>query len=423
DGASGLEFLRARVVDLVLCDLRIPGISGIDLVRQMKEERPNLPIIIMTAYGTVESAVDLLKLGVYDYLAKPLNYEKLSFLIAKALEQSRLLSEVESLRSQVQTRYHFQNLVGKSRKMQEVYDLVARVAATDSTVLLEGETGTGKELAARAIHHSGPRRKGPFIAVNCAVFPETLLEAELFGHEKGAFTGAISEKKGDFELADGGTLFLDEIGSASPAAQAELLRVLQDREFRRVGGTKTIRVDVRVIAATNQDLRQRVSAGQFRQDLFYRLHVIPMTLPPLRERHEDIPSLVDHFLRKIVPGAQRKILAPETLQVLYRHHWPGNVRELENLVERLVVTCDREVIPPEALPPEILWQGSGGSEGLGPMGRMPEVSPVGMTLEEHERELIRTTLERTGGSRKQTAEILGISRKILWRKMRRYGMG
>ncbi|MBI5197634.1 MAG: sigma-54-dependent Fis family transcriptional regulator [Nitrospirae bacterium] len=416
DGEGALKLISSRLIDLILCDLRVPKINGAEIVKRVRETHPHLPIIVMTAYGTVESAVNLIKSGVYEYLPKPLDYDKLQFVIGKALEQTRLLSEVEALRSQLQERYQFRNLIGKSKGMQEVYRLIARVADTDSTVLLEGETGTGKELAARAIHYSGQRKPGPFIAVSCAAFPEGLLESELFGHERGAFTGAVSEKKGDFELADGGTLFLDEIGSASPAAQAELLRVLQDKVFRRIGGTRNIQVDVRVIAATNQDLQQLVTQGRFRQDLFYRLHVIPIQLPPLRDRREDIPYLVEHFLRKFTPASGGKVMAPETLQVLYQHDWPGNVRELENLVERLVVTCDRDLISPEYLPAEIRRDPQGISDCI------PQIPESGVTLDQMEEGLIRKTLEKTGGNRNMAASLLGVSRKVLWRKMKRYRM-
>jgi len=408
-------------LDLAIIDLRLqPGEDGIALLQLVRERAPEASAILMTAYGSIESAVAAMRAGAYDYVTKPFRAEEILKVVAKALEQRRLQREVRRLRREVERRYSFANLIGKSRAMQEVFHQIEQVAASRGTVLISGESGTGKELVARAIHYNSPRRHNPFVVIDCAAIPETLQESELFGHAKGAFTGAIATKRGLFEEADGGTLFLDEVGELRPGTQATLLRVLQDGTFRRVGETRTLRVDVRVIAATNKDLAEAVRTGQFREDLYYRLRVVPIHLPPLRERREDIPLLVDHFLQSGRSGSARgdvRRITPEALELLLRYPWPGNIRELENAIERALLFCDGEAITPAHLPPEIRDHTETIRVGL-PPDSLSLREALSHTTRETEQSLIRRALDRARGNRTQAARLLGISRRALLYKLK-----
>jgi len=349
EGLSALKKIKKEEVDLVITDVKMPGLDGIKLLKEIKKVSPSTLVIVITAYGTIENAVEAMKEGAYDYITKPITPEQLKLVLQKISQHKNLLRENRYLRAEVNQRYNFEELVGESPGMKEVYSMIDKVAKTKATVLIQGESGTGKELVARAIHYRGPRRDKPFIKLNCAALPEDLLESELFGHEKGAFTGAFSRREGRFELADRGTLLLDEISETSPSFQVKLLRVLQEGEFERVGGTKTLKVDVRIITTTNRDLEKLVKEGKFRDDLYYRLNVLPVHLPPLRERKEDIPLLALHFLEKYSRhnGLKLKSISRECLQMLKEYHWPGNVRELENVIERMVVMNEKEIILPQ----------------------------------------------------------------------------
>jgi len=358
NGRKALEIISTEPhLNVVLCDLIMPDMNGIEVLKEALQINPRLSLVMITAHGTIKTAVDAMKLGAFDYITKPFDMDEIKLVAKNALERSRLLGENIELKQELKTRFQFENIVGSSTKMREVYKVVERVANSNATVLIRGESGTGKELIARAIHYNSPRASKPFIAVSCAALPETLLESELFGHEKGAFTGAVGQKAGRFELANHGTLFLDEVPEISPAVQVKLLRALQEREFERVGGTKTIKVDVRVIAATNRNLEELVEMGQFRPDLYYRLQVIQIFIPPLRDRREDIPELVEHFIQKFnqANGKRVKAVSPETMELLMKYNWPGNVRELENAIERGVVLAEEgaELITPDLLPAAI----------------------------------------------------------------------
>jgi two-component system response regulator HydG len=371
---------------------------------------------MMTAYASIKTAVEALKSGAYDYLTKPLDTDELKILIKKALEHYRLQEENVLLKERLADRFDFSKIIGKSRRIKELFENLSLIAPSDATVLIYGESGTGKELVANAIHQNSPRAQNPFIKVSCAALPETLLESELFGHERGAFTGALTRKAGRFQLADGGTLFLDEVNVMSSTTQVKLLRVLQEREFEPLGSTKTIHVDIRLIAATNKELEAEVKEGRFREDLFYRLNVVPIHLPPLRERKEDIPLLAEHFFQIYQEKNKKSVkgFLPKTIDTLMRYDWPGNIRELENVIERAILLCRSEYISPKDLPPPLQ-----GEE----VGEQPIISiPPGMTLEQVEREAIIQTLEETGGNRTQTAQILGISRKTLQNKLKEYGL-
>ncbi len=416
DGKTAIEAVEREFYDLILMDVRMTELDGIEAMQEMKKISPAIPIIIMTAYGSVETAVDALKSGAYDYLTKPLDIEELKILINKALDHYRLREENIVLRERLADRFDFSKIIGKSKPMKDLFETLAMIAPSNATVLLYGESGTGKEIVANALHQNSPRTKSPFIKVSCAALPETLLESELFGHERGAFTGAIGRKEGRFQLANGGTIFLDEVSEMSPTTQVKLLRVLQEREFEPLGSTKTIHVDIRIIAATNKNLEEEVKKGNFREDLFYRLNVVPIEVPPLRRRKEDIPLLAKHFLNIYCEKAQtpNKGFLPKTMDLMIRYDWPGNIRELENAIERAVLLCQGEYISPEDLPHAVQ-----GAEGEG----LPGVAvPSGMTLREVEREVIVQTLEETEGNRTQTARILGISRKTLQNKLKEYGI-
>jgi len=436
---EALELLGKKGYDVVVTDLRMPGMDGIELLERIKAESPDTEVIVITAYGTVRTAVRAMKLGAYEYLTKPFDNEELLLLLERIRRMREVMEENVRLRRRLEERYRLEDMVGKSHKMQKVFRLIRTVASSDSTVLLQGETGTGKELAAHAIHELSPRRDGPFVKVSCAALSRELLESELFGHVRGAFTSAIKDKPGKFELADGGTIFLDEVDDIPLELQVKLLRVLQEREFERVGGTMTIRVDVRVIAATKVDLLERVRRGLFREDLYYRLNVVPIRLPPLRERKEDVPLLMEHFLRKL--GAEGRIeMTPEAMKLLMDYDWPGNVRELENLVERLVVVGAGPKVGPEDLPPEIrspaprergpsLEEVLRRQEELERMIRMlgssePRLGDASFEeiVEAKERELITEALRRTGGNKTRAAELLGMKLSTFRDKMKRLGL-
>jgi len=350
-----MEIIEKEDLDLLIADIRLPEMSGMEILKRCREIRPDVPVIMITAYGNMKQAIEALKIGALDYIIKPFDIEELKITVAKGMEKRRLEQENLLLKREIRERYSFENMIGKSRAMQEIFALIEKIAGTDSTVLITGESGTGKEMAARAIHGLSRRSDRPFVSINCAALPENLLESELFGHVKGAFTGAVSDKKGMFEVAQHGTLFLDEVGEMSPWTQVKLLRALQERKIRRVGGTEEIPVDVRIIAATNQDLKKRIEEGKFREELYYRLNVISFEMPPLRRRVEDIPLLVNHFLQKYCQqmGKKMKRISPEAMSLLEMYDWPGNVRELENVIERVVAIEDRETITPASLPPEI----------------------------------------------------------------------
>ncbi len=356
DSASqALEVTSSHDLDLVITDMRMPGVDGMEFLAQLQGRQPELPVIMMTAYATVEKAVEAMKRGAFDYITKPFKNEELILTIRKAIEMHRLKQENRLLSQELQGRFKFDNIVGKSKVMRQVYAIIEKVAQTRASVLVTGESGTGKELIARAIHFNSTRRDKPFISVNCSALPETLLETELFGHERGAFTGAITRRKGRFELAHNGTLFLDEVGDMSAALQVKLLRVLQEMKFERVGGTTTLQVDARLVAASNRNLRREVEIGRFRQDLYYRLKVVHIKVPPLRDRRDDIPLLVHHFLKKVAQanGLPAKGVSHEALKYLYQYDWIGNVRELENVIERAVILCDGDEIRPQDLPEEL----------------------------------------------------------------------
>jgi Nif-specific regulatory protein len=417
DGKKALEEMKAGEFDLVLTDYRMPGMDGIQLLREIRRAHPEATVVIMTAYGTVETAVQAMKEGAYDYITKPIDLAELLLLIQRIAKESGLHRENLQLKEQLRDKFKVEFIISNSRRMEEALNLVGRVAGSQATVLILGESGTGKELIARAIHYASPRADKPFIKVNCAALPENLLESELFGHEKGAFTGAVTRRIGRFEQAHSGSIFLDEIGDLTPPLQIKLLRVLQEKEFERVGGNQTIKVDVRVIAATNRNPEEAIQKGAFREDLYYRLNVVTITLPPLRERKEDIPLLVDHFLKKYSQKNQKQVTAvsKEARDLLQRYDYPGNVRELENFIERAVVLCRGETLTRQDLP-LALQEGKGeASLDYGQIGRtLPD------TLEEVERQLIARALEKNGRVQTKAAEELGISERVLRYKMKKY---
>ncbi len=422
DGTTALEWMAERNFSIVLTDLCLPGISGLDLIREIRQRDLPATVIVMTGHASIDSAVEAMKLGAYDYLTKPIDHVRLEFLVEKALEDRRLQDEVRSLRQGLHQRFSYHSLIGKSAAMRDVFARVARVSASSCTVLVAGETGTGKELVAQAIHYNDAARQGPLVAVNCAAIPESLLESEFFGHERGAFTGADRQKKGRFEQASGGTLLLDEIAALPLAMQAKLLRVLQDGTFERVGGGEMIQADARILAATNVDLAEAVAAGRFREDLYYRLNVVSIELPPLRERLEDLPLLVDHFLARLSERRfPTKTIARETLSRLARYDWPGNVRELEHVVEQMVVTTPGPEIEPENLPPQIV------STREEPFGldfdhRRPLQAITDELTERIERVYLERVLEKHRGRIDRCAEHCGLSRRSISEKLRRYGI-
>jgi len=408
-GAEAIARLRAEEFDVVLTDLRMPDLDGMDVLRAAREARQDVPVILFTAFGSIETAIQAIRQGAYDYVTKPFSLEEISLLVEKALEDRRLRAENISLRRELEGRHRFENLLGKSPAMQTVFDLIQRVAPGDSNVLITGESGTGKELVAKAIHYNSPRARRPFVPVNCAAMPAGLLESELFGHVRGAFTGAVRAREGLFREAEGGTLFLDEIGDMAPELQAKLLRALEDRAVRPVGSDETIPVDLRIVVATNKDLPARVQEGTFREDLYYRLAVIPIHLPPLRERREDIPLLAEHFLGRAATtsGKGVKGFTPEAMAALLRHPWPGNVRELENVVERAATLAVEDQITPDTLFLET-------SAAPAPAALLAQAARR-PTLEELTAEYVALVLREVGGDKAKAAEILGVSKRTLYR--------
>src|SRR5450432_4853982 len=420
DAEAGLKFLRENTVDLVITDLKLPGMGGLEFLQTAKRLNSALPVVVMTAFGTVETAVEAMKAGASDYVLKPFALSEMLMVIHKELDVSKLREENRSLREALGRRYTHPNIVAQSPKMQEALALVERVAQTNSTVLIGGETGVGKDLIARAIHEKSRRASFPFIKINSTAIPENLLESELFGYEKGAFTGATTSKPGKFELADKGTLFLDEIGDVPPAIQVKLLRVLQEREFERLGGTKTHKVDVRLVAATNRDLRAALEEGTFREDLYYRLNVVPIDIPPLREHKEDIPELVKHFVDRFAAGNDRDIrgVTPGALNLLIDYHWPGNVRQLENTIERAVALSSEA--SGNMIDVADIHLDSPRGKSAAPAGN--NFLPEGMTLEQWEEEMIREALRRASGNKSQAARLLGLSRNALRYRLGKMGV-
>ncbi len=413
-GEDALKRCERESFDLVLLDLKMPGMGGIEVLSRLKEADPGMTILIMTGYPSIETAVKAIKIGAYDYITKPFTPDILRFAVSRALERRTLMVENQQLRQQLRAKKEADLIVGESRQMRDIYEMVRRTAPTDSTVLITGESGTGKELIARAIHSYSLREEREFVTVDCSALVETLLESELFGHVKGSFTGAIQAKYGSFELANGGTFFFDEIGNLSLDIQAKLLRVIQEKEIKPVGSEKTINIDVRIIAATNQDLRQAIARKTFREDLYYRLNVVPIHIPPLRERKEDIPLLVRHFLKKY--NKKRKIpvvgIEPDAMKLLINYDWPGNVRELENAIERALILEDGDRLLPRSFP----WFGERER-----VERMTSSHKV-YTLSEMEKQHIERVLRETGGHRSRTANLLGIDRKTLYQKMKKHGL-
>jgi DNA-binding NtrC family response regulator len=416
DAETGLKLLRENSVDLIVTDLKLPGINGLEFLQAVKRQNAALPVVVMTAFGTVETAVEAMKAGASDYVLKPFSLNEMRMVVRKELDVRSLREENRSLREALGKRYSHPNIVARSAKMQEVLATVDRVATTNSTVLLGGESGVGKDLIARAIHEKSRRASGPFIKINSTAIPENLLESELFGYERGAFTGANVSKPGKFELADKGTLFLDEIGDVPPATQVKLLRVLQEREFERLGGTKTIKVDVRLIAATNRDLREALEQGTFREDLYYRLNVVPIDIAPLRQRREDIPELVNLFIARFAGDSGKPVenISPEAMQILMNYHWPGNVRELQNIIERACALAKGTVLEAgdihlDRRPAKTVNEASG-------------FLPEGMTLERWEDEMIQEALRRANGNKSQAARLLGLSRNALRYRLSKIGI-
>src|SRR5579862_7649002 len=416
DAERALQVLQDSSVDLVVTDLKLPGMSGLEFLSALKRTHPAMPVIVMTAFGTVETAVEAMKLGASDYVLKPFSLAEMRMVVHKELDVRRLREENRSLREALGKRYEYPNLIAKSAKMQEVLATVERVAATQSTVLIGGESGVGKDLIAHVIHQRSRRANGPFIKINSTAIPENLLESELFGYEKGAFTGAATSKPGKFELADKGTLFLDEIGDVPPSTQVKLLRVLQEREFERLGGTRTLKVDVRLIAATNRDLRAALEEGTFRQDLYYRLNVVPIDVPPLREHKEDIPDLANLFISQFTGESGKPVegITPEAMQILVNYHWPGNVRELQNIVERACALAKGSVLEASDIHLDVRPTKSASASG----GFLPE----GMTLEQWEDEMVQEALRRANGNKSQAARLLGLSRNALRYRLSKIGI-
>lgn len=416
-GQKALDSLSTHAPQLVITDVRMDKIGGLDVLRECKEVLPGTPVIMITAYKQLEIGIEAMKTGAYDYITKPFKVDELQLSIQRALDHQHDRREIRNLRQIVKEKYRFENIIGTSHRMQEIYNLIAKVADTDSTILIQGESGTGKELVARALHFNSHRQHQPFVAINCSALPENLLESELFGHKKGAFTGAVQDKIGLFEEAELGTIFLDEVNSMAVSLQTKLLRVLQERQIRRVGETKNIPINVRVLAATNESLHDKIKTGNFREDLYYRLAVIPIEMPALRERLDDIPLLVQHFLGKNAAqtGTEAKRIDQKALDLLQGYRWQGNVRELENAIERACALCDDGLIRIQDLPPQVVRQAST------PQSETTGLLPVGQTLDEYirdqERRYIEETIRFTASSREKAAKMLGISMATLYRKL------
>lgn len=416
-GEACLKMLREVSPDLILLDIQMPGIDGIETLKQIRDEESRVPVIMMSAHGTIEKAVKSMKLGAYDFITKPFAGDRLLITVRNALTTSSLKQEIDTLRSELKDRFQFKNIIGQSGVMQEVFRSLEKVVNSNVTVLIHGESGTGKELIARAIHyHNTQRCNKPFVAVNCSALPESLLESELFGHEKGAFTGAVGKRIGKFEVAAGGSIFLDEIGLMTPATQAKMLRILQEREFERVGGNEMVKVDVRVVSATNKDLEEAVRNGEFREDLFYRISVFPIKLPPLRDRREDIPLLAAHFVNKYAQSERKEVegISPDALELLMAYNWPGNVRELENAIERAVVLASGVEINARDLPNTV--------RSIGEKKIYESDNTLSSWIEKLEEEALRKALLENGGNISQTAKKLGIGRATIYRKAKKYGL-
>jgi DNA-binding NtrC family response regulator len=417
NGEACLKVVRESPPDLILLDIQMPGIDGIETLKRLREDEPKIPVVMMSAHGTIEKAVQSMKLGAYDFITKPFASDRLLVTVNNALMTYSLKREVDELKLELKDKYQFENIIGQSGVMQEVFRAMEKVVNSNVTVLVQGESGTGKELIARAIHfHHKQRCNNPFVAVNCSALPESLLESELFGHEKGSFTGATGRRIGKFEQANGGTVFLDEIGLMTPATQAKVLRVLQEKEFERVGSNDLIKVDTRVISATNKDLEEAVKKGEFREDLYYRISVFPIKLPPLRDRKEDIPLLAAHFLTKYASeeGKELESISPEALELLMAYHWPGNVRELENAIERAVVLANATEITAKDLPPSV--------RSLGEKKIYEADNTLSSWIEKLEEEALRQALLECEGNISQTAKKLGIGRATIYRKAKKYGL-
>ncbi|MGD0885813.1 MAG: sigma-54 dependent transcriptional regulator [Thermodesulfovibrionales bacterium] len=418
DGNEGLDWLNRDIFDLVITDIKMPGSDGFQILKKSQEISPGTLVIMITAFGTTESAIEAMKLGAYDYIHKPFTIDEMRLTVRRAIEKRKLREEVSILREKIRTTYEMGNIFYKSPKMQELLRILPKIAQSNSNVLISGESGTGKEFAATAIHNLSQRKEYNFIAINCAAFPEGLLESELFGHMKGSFTGAVQNKQGLFEIADAGTLFLDEIGEMPANLQSKLLRVLENGVFRRVGGTSDVKVDVRIVSATNKNLAEEIAAGRFREDLFYRLNVIPLTIPPLRERKEDIPLLVDQFITKLSPERKRRI-SPDAMKILLQNSWRGNIRELENIMERVLLMTDKEEISVEDMPLEILAP-SPETKGL------PEMTREGLHLdgivENIEKQYLMEALKLANGVKTEAAALLNLSFRSFRHRLQKYGM-
>ena len=408
-GHEALKVIEKEKPNIMIADLVMPGMDGIELMKKAKAQQPKIEVVIITAYASIPTAITAMKEGAYDYIEKPFCPERAELLIKKLAEHQELIEENVSLRQRLEDRYHFENIIAKSSKMQRVIEVIKVVAKSNATILITGDSGTGKELVARAIHSQSHRRNKPFVAVSCAALPESLLESEVFGHEKGSFTGAYNQKKGKFEFANGGTIFLDEVGEMSANIQVHLLRVLEEKEFTRVGGNEPIRVDLRVISATNKDLRKAIEKQEFREDLYYRLNVVNIELPPLRERKEDIPLLAEHFLNKFAADNRKEVtgFSPDAMEFLLDYDWSGNVRELENAIERAVILTKDSLITVADLPQE--------------NPSLVRLASTGKNLKEVEKSHLLNVLYETGGNYSEAARILGISRMTLYNKAREYG--
>jgi nitrogen regulation protein NR(I) len=435
DGQEGIDLIKQEKFDIILTDLVMPNAGGIEVLQEIAATKLTTPVIVITAYGTIQTAVEAIKMGAFDYITKPFILDELVIIINRALDISKLQRENIMLKLQLKKRYDFKGLVGDSPQMQKVYELIEKVADTDSTILITGESGTGKELIAKTIHYNSSRSQAPFVPLNCAAIPKDLLESELFGHEKGAFTGALNTRIGRFEMAHGGTLFLDEIGELDPSLQVKLLRVLQEREFERVGGVKTIKVDVRILAATNQDLEKATKEGRFREDLFYRLNVIPLHIPALRKRTDDIPLLIDYFLHEYSRKKKRPPLkfTSDAMECLLKYRWPGNVRELENLIERLMILVSGDTATCADLPEKYHHMTSAKTAesaetpSVHPSGGAEvEIQDTGINLnaliDDMEKNLILKAIEKSGGVRSRAAGLLGLNRTTLIEKMKKMGI-